>query len=159
MKAFSIILFLSIMAFLALFFILGQISRSGKAPGVVDGKLSRCPDQPNCVCSEYKNDSDNYVEPVRLFRGAKPEIMSEIKKVILDMGGSIQAESEHYIACTFTSSLFRFVDDFEARIEPAEGLVHIRSKSRVGYSDLGVNRKRVDLFKRRLVEESSLRAD
>ena len=64
------------------------------------------------------------------------------------MGGTINAELENYIASTFSSSIFGFVDDFEIRIDSIKKVIHIRSASRVGYGDVGVNRKRTELFKK-----------
>jgi len=68
---------------------------------------------------------------------------------IFDMGGVITSESSDYISATFMSSLFKFVDDVELR-PGAAGEVHIRSASRVGYSDRGVNRKRVDAIRAKM---------
>jgi uncharacterized protein (DUF1499 family) len=56
-------------------------------------------------------------------------------------------QQQHYIAATFTSKVFKFVDDFEIRIDAEEHQLHIRSASRIGYSDLGVNRRRVEQFR------------
>jgi uncharacterized protein (DUF1499 family) len=73
------------------------------------------------------------------------------------MGGKIQEEHEGYLWATFTSKVFRFVDDVEFRMVSADGIVHVRSGSRVGYSDLGVNRRRVEklrtLFNRKRDQE------
>ena len=63
------------------------------------------------------------------------------------MGGSIQAEETDYLAATFTSSVFRFVDDLELRIDADQKTIHLRSASRVGHGDGGANRKRVELLK------------
>jgi uncharacterized protein (DUF1499 family) len=63
------------------------------------------------------------------------------------MGGSFQAESDNYLASTFSSAIFGFVDDLEIRLDSTQNLIHIRSSSRVGYSDAGINRKRAGLFK------------
>jgi uncharacterized protein (DUF1499 family) len=60
------------------------------------------------------------------------------------MGGEIQEEHDGYLWTTFTSRLFRFVDDVEFRMVFTDGIIHVRSGSRVGYSDLGVNRRRVE---------------
>lgn len=54
---------------------------------------------------------------------------------------------DHYLAATFTSAIFRFVDDLELRIDPRQEVIHIRSASRVGRRDGGVNRRRVEKFK------------
>jgi uncharacterized protein (DUF1499 family) len=60
------------------------------------------------------------------------------------MGGKIEEEHDDYLWTTFTSRVFRFVDDVEFRMVSAAGKIHVRSGSRVGYSDLGVNRRRVE---------------
>lgn len=60
------------------------------------------------------------------------------------MGGKIQEEQDGYLWATFTSRLFRFVDDVEFRMVSSDGIIHVRSGSRKGYSDLGVNRRRVE---------------
>ncbi len=75
--------------------------------------------------------------------------IDEVQSVILEMGGKIVSRDQFYLAATFSSRLFGLVDDFEIRWAPESGLLHIRSESRTGYSDLGVNRKRVDEFKNR----------
>ncbi len=64
------------------------------------------------------------------------------------MRGSIQVENEDYLAATFTSSFFRFVDDLEIRIHADQNMIHIRSASRVGHSDGGVNKKRIEQLKK-----------
>ena len=66
---------------------------------------------------------------------------------IRDMGGVIREQREDYLAATFTSSIFRYVDDLEIRVDVAAGQIHLRSASRVGRSDLGANRARVERLK------------
>ena len=60
------------------------------------------------------------------------------------MGGSVVTESDGYLHATFQTRFFRFVDDVELRLEESEKVIHIRSASRVGGSDFGANRKRVE---------------
>jgi len=60
------------------------------------------------------------------------------------MGGKIEEEHDGYLWATFTSRVFRFVDDVEFRMVSTDGMIHMRSGSRKGYSDLGVNRRRVE---------------
>ncbi len=62
----------------------------------------------------------------------------------------IITESENYLHVECTSFLFRFVDDLEILLDDQQKLIHFRSASRVGYSDLGVNRQRVELIKEKL---------
>ena len=69
--------------------------------------------------------------------------LEQVKAAITSTGGIITREQPYYISATYTSSIFRFVDDVEIR-DSQDGLIHIRSASRVGYSDRGVNKKRVE---------------
>jgi uncharacterized protein (DUF1499 family) len=63
------------------------------------------------------------------------------------MRGTIHSEGNNYLAATFSSRIFRFVDDFEIRVDPALKIVHIRSASRVGRGDMGINKKRLNCLK------------
>jgi len=155
MKTVSVILLLLIVGFFILFFVLGLISRSGDAAGLVEGRLSKCPNKPNCVSSEQKSDTGHYVEPIAISMDNASEVLPILRTSIHEMGGSIESESDNYLAATFTSSFFRFVDDLEVRIDPAESLIHIRSASRVGHSDAGVNRKRVELLRKLYSDKAS----
>jgi len=137
---------LSLLVIIALF-ILGHRSQSGEASGLVEGRLKQCPDTPNCVSSEFVSDPVHYIEPLVISAGDAAQILPRLKTIILEMGGSIQVEKADYLAATFTSSIFRFVDDLEIRIDTGHGMIHLRSASRVGRSDGGVNRKRVELLK------------
>ena len=105
-------------------------------------QLQACPDKPNCVSSEMKG-KESYIEPLA-FIGSAGEVSAQLKSALADIGGKIEEEREGYIAATFTSRIFRFVDDVEVSIDGEQGVIHVRSASRVGYSDLGVNRKRVE---------------
>ena len=142
-----IILAFVIVAFIISFFILGVISKSVKAPGLVEGKLSKCPNKPNCVCSEQKDDVNHYIDPIVIPQNITSDPLPILKKVIIDMGGTICTEKENYIASTFSSSIFGFVDDFEIRVDSIQKVIHIRSASRVGYGDMGVNKKELKYSK------------
>lgn len=147
MKPTLIILLLILTVLIIGFFILGVISKSGEAPGLIHGKLSKCPNKPNCFCSEYKGDLDHYINPIMIDQKISVDSMPILKQVIRDMGGTIQTEGDHYIASTFSSTVFGFVDDLEVRVDFPQNAIHIRSASRVGHSDLGVNKKRAELLK------------
>ena len=155
MKAVLITLSLLVVAFVVLFLILGVLSKSGKAPGLVDGRLSNCPDKPNCVNSDQGEDAAHYIEPLGILDDDSTATMPALKKVIREMGGRIEAESDHYLAATFSSAIFGFVDDLEIRVDSSERVIHIRSASRVGHSDMGVNRKRTELLRKLYLEKVS----
>lgn len=144
MKTLLIIVTILILLLIAALFTLRANSTTDRAPGLVQGMLSRCPDTPNCVCSQYEDATDHYVLPLSVPPNIRLNIPAVLKDVIHELGGGIQVETANYLAATFTSSLFKFTDDLEVSIDLTQGLIHIRSASRVGYSDLGVNRKRVE---------------
>jgi len=114
--------------------------------GLVDGKLKVCPGNPNCVCSESyaETDATHQIPPVK-FSGKNSEMPWKLlRQAVIDQGGQIIREDDSYLHAEFTSSIFRFVDDLELRMDRQNGLIHLRSASRVGRSDLGANRKRVE---------------
>ncbi len=111
--------------------------------GVHDGKLAPCPASPNCVSSQ-SSDKDHAVEPFP-FTGTPVEAMAKLKVVLSTMPRArIVTATENYLHAEFTSALFRFVDDVEFRLDESARTIHLRSASRVGSSDLGVNRKRIE---------------
>ena len=151
-KALTVIALAAVL-FLLLFAVLGYISRSDKAPGLLDGALSPCPDKPNCVCSEHRDDSAHFIEPLPIADTPVVVAMQKLEKIISALGGRLETSRENYIAATFSSSLFGFVDDVEARADADARVLHLRSASRIGHGDLGANRKRVEEIRRRFVDE------
>ena len=117
------------------FFVLGIMSQGGSAPGLADGKLSPCPDSPNCVSSEEGTATQAVTMPLPL------EAWEKLPEAIAMQGGSVTSQSEDYISAEFKSAIFGFVDDVEFRKD--KQTVHVRSASRVGYSDAGANAARV----------------
>jgi uncharacterized protein (DUF1499 family) len=119
--------------------------------GIKDGKLAPCPSSPNCVSSQ-STDREHAVDPL-VFRGTVAEAHATIRKILLSMNRSrIVTETDNYIHAEFTSAVFRFVDDVEFWFDEGAKVIHIRSAARFGYSDLGVNRKRVDDIRARWKE-------
>lgn len=123
-------------------FFLGQKSQSGAPVGLVEGRLAACPSSPNCVSSEANTPDDQRVDP--LLDG----VWAQLPAMIVDMGGTVTNRDATYVAAEFTSNTFEFVDDVEFRL--TEDAVHVRSASRVGYSDRGVNRDRVASLREKL---------
>ena len=113
--------------------------------------LAPCPKAPNCVSSQA-TDARDLVDPLRV--PVSPDIAwSRLKALVGSLARTrIVEQSEHYLRAEVRSRLFRFVDDLEFLALPAEGLIHVRSASRVGYSDLGVNRRRVERIRKKLLE-------
>lgn len=148
MKIIFIILFTLVVIFIVLLLSLQKNSGTGEATGLIEGMLSKCPDKPNCVCSEYRDDIKHHIDSIIIPKNNNINIFALLTNIIQEMGGHIQVEHSHYLAATFTSSIFKFIDDLEIRIDSTHKVIHIRSASRVGYSDMGVNKKRVALLKK-----------
>ena len=135
-------------AVLVRFAMLGHGSKTGRAPGLISGTLALCPEKPNCVCSEIGEAAAHQVAPLD-YSGASPEkAWGDVLQIIKETGGEVVVVNDAYIAATFSSSLFGFVDDLECRLEPSQKRIQIRSASRVGHSDLGVNQQRVEAMAR-----------
>ena len=114
---------------------------SGKRPtnlGVKDGKLTPCPGSPNCVNSQSQ-DPKSKIDPL------PPVAIADLRKVIESMERTtIIEQTDNYLYAEFKSKFMGFVDDVEFYLDPNENVIHVRSASRLGQSDLGVNRKRVE---------------
>lgn len=155
MNTLTSLLIASLVVFAVFFTILSCASNPPKVQ-LVDGRLRACPNSPNCVSSESDSASSR-IEPLA-FQGPPEKAWDDLKETIREMGGKIQEEHDGFLWTTFTSRVFRFVDDVEFRMVSTGGMIHVRSGSRVGYSDLGVNRRRVEklrtLFNRKRDQEA-----
>jgi uncharacterized protein (DUF1499 family) len=134
----QVLLLVGLIAFIAMAL---QSKKSPEDLGLQQGMLRPCPASPNCVCSEDHSQSSEQhaVAPIKARYGA----WKKLTAIITEQGGVIQQDNGSYLHATFTSPVFRYVDDVELRLDADQGLIHIRSASRVGRSDFGVNRKRV----------------
>lgn len=141
MKYLLIILAVVMLLGVAGLYYLGQRSQAGEAIGLVDGKLAPCPSAPNCVASENGETEDKSVAPLPV------EVWNFLPAVIAEMGGIVVKKGPAYISAEFTSDTFKFVDDVEFRL--AKDAVHVRSASRVGYSDNGVNGVRMAALRKK----------
>jgi uncharacterized protein (DUF1499 family) len=132
---------------------------SGKAPaniGVQGGKLKPPAKTPNSVSSQADLwpdavQKDNArIAPISLQGDGKTTI-AKIAAVINDLPGSKLVEQrDDYLYAQFTTPLMRFTDDVEFWFDPALGVIQVRSASRVGRKDFGVNRSRVENIRARL---------
>lgn len=112
--------------------------------GRVEGRLRQCPDSPNCVCSEGET-GEHAIEPLR-FTGPPEAGWSRLIAVIEAISNArIMTRENDYLRVEFVTPLMRYVDDVEFRLTPTE--IHVRSASRVGRSDLGANRQRVEALR------------
>lgn len=111
--------------------------------GVHGGALAPCPDRPNCVTSRG-GDAAHAVAPFA-FDGEASATMTRLAALIeAQEGATIVTRRDDYLHAEFRSRLMGFVDDLELLADPAARVINVRSASRLGYGDLGVNRARVD---------------
>ena len=114
--------------------------------GARDGKLAPCPDRPNCVSSRAA-DGDHRVAPLP-FGGDAGAAMKALVDVIRAMpGATVVTARPDYVHAEFASAMFGFVDDVEFMPDPDLTVIHVRSAARLGVSDFGVNRKRVEAIR------------
>ena len=131
--------------FVTLIFLTGCV---GAVPdlGINNGKLAPCPKTPNCVNSQAVGEKQ-YIQPIR-YTGSQEDARVRLLQILdFQRRAKILVAQEKYIRAEFTSALFRFVDDVEfyfPKEKSGESVIHIRSASRIGYSDLGTNRKRIE---------------
>ena len=125
-----------------------SVSFSWRRPdylGVKDGRLARPKRTPNCVSSQADPaDREHYISPVE-FKGSA----FELRKAVESMpGATVIEEKADYLYAEYRTPLLRFVDDVEFLL--AEGVIHVRSASRLGRRDFGVNRKRIETLRKML---------
>jgi uncharacterized protein (DUF1499 family) len=133
---------------------------SGHAPadlGVRDGRLKAPSRTPNSVSSQADLHAGSgalvdYARIAPLAAGADiASAMARLRTVIERMPGARIVEARpDYLYAQFTTRWLKFVDDVEFSAAPAEGVIHVRSASRLGSSDLGVNRTRIEKIRAEL---------
>ncbi len=129
------------------------LSCAGKAPktlGLRGSALSPCPGSPNCVSSDA-SDKAHQVAPFSL--AVSPgEAWHAVRLAVSALPRTdIVADTGQYLHAECRSALFRFVDDLELHLRPNEEVIAVRSASRLGYSDFGVNRSRVEKLRGKLL--------
>lgn len=139
-----IILLVVLLAACIVYFILGN-TRPSNLGVTSDGKLLACPSSPNCVSSQAdKNDKRHYIEPIA-YTQDRTDAQLVLEKYLLTVKEvNIVANELGYIHVEATSDLMRYIDDVEFYLPKTEKVIHVRSASRVGYSDRGVNRARIE---------------
>ncbi len=148
MKVVLIIIGALLVMVLARFLFLAHQSKTAPTLGLVSAQLAPCKQTTNCVNSmaadvdaiPFSDSSDKAWENMRLTLEAQ--------------GGVIEQQSNNYLWATFSSPLFGFVDDVELLMDSDKQQFQIRSASRVGRSDFGANRSRVEAIRRDFVERA-----
>jgi uncharacterized protein (DUF1499 family) len=127
------------------------------SPTAADGPLPPCPPSPNCVSSDA-TDAAHHVDAFALDVPAA-DAWDVTRRVVAALPRTgIAAETGRYLRAECRSAVFGFVDDLELELRPDDHLIAVRSASRVGYSDLGVNRRRVERLRAALVSRGVVKA-
>jgi len=127
---------------------------AGKRPnnlGVNNGKLAACPNSPNCVSSQ-STDAVHQIAPLT-FNTSPEQAIANLKSIIQSLPRTtIITETSDYLYAEFKSALMGFVDDVEFYLDRNTNVIQVRSASRLGQSDLGVNRQRIETIRAKLRE-------
>jgi uncharacterized protein (DUF1499 family) len=111
--------------------------------GISNNHLGNCPTSPNCVVSQ-NGDEKHAIEPIHYHvdRDKAKETLLKVLSVVPRT--EVVEQTDNYIHALSKSRIFKFTDDVEFYFPTSENVIHIRSASRVGESDLGVNRRRME---------------
>jgi uncharacterized protein (DUF1499 family) len=123
--------------------------------GVRNGRLAPCKRTPNCVCSQADPvDAEHYIAPIA-FKG---DAMAAVVRAVQQMPRTtVVNQDKNYLYAEFRTPLMRYIDDVEFFHDDKAGVIHVRSASRLGRRDFGVNRKRIEEL-RSLVSSSAARS-
>jgi len=118
------------------------------AGGIVEEQLAPCPGTPNCVSSQTQV-AEKQVAPFKVSAGSNgPESWQKLVAVIeKTKGAQIESNNGSYLHATFKTPLMGYIDDLELLADFDQQEIHVRSASRVGHSDMGANRKRVEALR------------
>ncbi|MBD2301156.1 DUF1499 domain-containing protein [Nostoc sp. FACHB-87] len=111
--------------------------------GIDHGHLTACPSSPNCVVSQGA-DAKHAIEPIAYHVDRDTARATLLKVLTVVPRTEVIEQTDNYIHALSKSRIFKFIDDVEFYFPENESVIHIRSASRVGQSDLGVNRTRVE---------------
>ena len=123
--------------------VLSALATKPKNLGANNGRLAPCPNSPNCV-STRSSDSQHTIEAI-VFDESPEDAMRRLKAALAVIPRmELLTETESYLHAEVSSLIFRFRDDLEFVIDRQAKVIHFRSASRVGHSDLGANRARME---------------
>jgi uncharacterized protein (DUF1499 family) len=113
------------------------------------GELTACTSgKPNCVSTQSEPDSDFYIAPINSENIL--ETWAQLLKRFPELGLEIVKQTDTYVHATAQTPLLKFIDDVEFLLDANKGVIQMKSESRVGYSDLGANRKRLEKIRSKL---------
>jgi len=147
---------IQLLAVVGLIFVILQgmnaMSKPAAPLGVVDERLADCPNKPNCVLSQAA-EGQHAIAPFS-FEGDPSDTWRALRRGISNYPRTtIITDSDDYLHCHCRSAIMRYVDDVEFLMDAANQVIHFRSASRLGYSDMGANRKRMEEIRLLLAAE------
>jgi uncharacterized protein (DUF1499 family) len=120
----------------------GRLKPPSRTPNSVSSQADLYPDHPQRAYAS--------IAPLQL-KGNAAATLDRIDAIIRGMdGGEVIKREPDYIYAQFTTRLMKYVDDVEFWFDPVEGVIQVRSASRLGSGDFGVNRKRIEFVRREL---------
>lgn len=123
-----------------------QVQNEVSPPG-----LKPCPNSPNCVSSMAPN-GKHHIAPIA-YSGDRQTVWKALVKILESFKRTrLIVRQKDYIHAEFASALFGFVDDVEFRFSEDKPIIDVRSASRAGYYDFGVNRRRIEEIRKRLAK-------
>lgn len=139
---------------LSLISLLGCGASKPEDLGVDNGQFKPCPSSPNCVSTQADtSDNEHYIEPIK-YKITNEKAKKKLMDVIDQMPRTnVIKNQDDYIYVTFTTRIMRFVDDVEFYLPANNKVIHFRSASRIGYSDLGKNRERMNSVKEKFAKQ------
>jgi uncharacterized protein (DUF1499 family) len=143
-------LYLGLAVVLASLFLAACTGNSPANLGVSDSGLAPCPSSPNCVSSDAQ-DNDHHVAPLQLAAPAAEAWQAARDQVAELPRTRIVSETPGYLHAECRSALLGFIDDLELNLRTSAGIIAVRSASRLGYSDFGVNRNRIEALRASLL--------
>lgn len=133
------------------------MSKSAMTEEMSTPSMPPCPESPNCVSSDAKDDVHK-INPFLLEMPA-PKGWKILRELVLALPRTrIVKETDAILQVECRSLIFRFVDDLELHLDVSQGIVSVRSASRSGHSDFGVNRRRIESLRDSLSRRKVLRA-
>src|SRR5687767_9912829 len=142
---FALLLAILVVGYLAFLAVLAARSRRAPRLEARDGRLKPCARASNCVNTQ---DPGSEVAPLR-FSDPATVAWQRLRNSVTGLPRTTAlAESESYLRVEAASAVYGFRDDLEALLDAEAGVIHLRSSSRVGLRDRGVNRRRIERVRR-----------
>ncbi len=117
--------------------------------GIINNQLASCPLSPNCV-SNFSQDAEHYIAPIS-YNSPKKDTLEKLTQVINSLERTkIITVKDNYLYVQFNSFLMGYVDDVEFLLDESKKVINVRSASRIGESDLGVNKQRIETIRKQI---------